>query len=38
MIRRLVAVLIALVGTAAVVVLALATFFPNEDRLTLTQP
>ncbi len=38
MIRRLVAVLIALVGTAGVVALGLSTFFPNEDRITVTPP
>ena len=36
MIRRLLAVLIALVGTAGVVVVALTTFFPEEDRTTFT--
>lgn len=36
MTRRLLAALIALVGTAGVVALVLATFFPSEDRITLT--
>ncbi len=36
MTRRLLAALIALVGTAGVVAVALATFFPNEDRITLS--
>lgn len=38
MIRRLVGVLIALVGTAGVVVAALALAFPEKDRTTLAQP
>lgn len=38
MTRRLLAILIALVGTAAVVVVGLVTFFPMEDRTTLTSP
>lgn len=38
MTRRLVAVLIALIGTAGVVAVGLSTFFPNEDRVTLTPP
>ena len=36
--RRLVAVLIALVGTAGVVVAALTLFFPEKERTTLAQP
>ena len=36
MIRRLLAALVALVGTAGVVVVGLATFFPEEDRFTFT--
>src|SRR5215210_5501596 len=35
MTRRLLATLIALIGTAAVVVFVLATFFPEEDRATI---
>jgi len=38
MIRRLLATLIALVGTAGVVVLGLSTFASEGDRLTLTPP
>jgi hypothetical protein len=37
MTRRLLAILIALVGTAGVVVAGLATFFPMEDRATFEQ-
>lgn len=37
MTRRLLATLIALIGTAGVVVAGLATFFPNEDRSTFEQ-
>ena len=37
MTRRLLATLIALIGTAAVVVAGLATFFPNEDQSTFEQ-
>jgi len=36
--RRVVAVLVALVGTAGVVVAGLSTFAPSEDRTTFTQP
>lgn len=36
--RRVVAVLVALVGTTGVVVAGLATFAPEEDRTTFTQP
>jgi hypothetical protein len=36
--RRLLVVLIALVGTAGVVVAGLALFFPEKDRTTLAQP
>lgn len=36
--RRLLVVLIVLVGTAGVVVAALALFFPEKDRTTLAQP
>jgi hypothetical protein len=38
MTRRLLAMLIALVGTAGVVVVVLSTIFPVEDRVTLVQP
>lgn len=36
--RRLLVVLIALVGTAAIIVAALVVFFPEKDRTTLAQP
>ncbi|MGI8983060.1 MAG: hypothetical protein ACR2HM_00765 [Acidimicrobiales bacterium] len=36
--RRLLVILIALVGTAGVVVAGLALFFPEEDRTTFAQP
>ncbi|HVL07278.1 MAG TPA: DUF4097 family beta strand repeat-containing protein [Acidimicrobiales bacterium] len=36
--RRLLAALIALVGTAGIVVAALVVFFPEKDRTTLAQP
>lgn len=36
--RRLLAILIAVVGTSGVVVVALATFAPTEEKVTLTQP
>ena len=38
MTRRLLVVLIALIGTAGVVVAVLAVFFPEEDRTELAQP
>lgn len=38
MTRRVVAVLVALVGTAGIVAVALATYFPTEDRFTLAPP
>ncbi len=38
MTRRLLAMLIALVGTAAVVVVGLSTFAPEEDRATIVPP
>ena len=38
MTRRLLAMLIALIGTAGLVALGLSTFFPVEDRVTLAQP
>ena len=38
MTRRLLAMLIALVGTAGVVVLGLSSFFAEEDRVSLAQP
>ena len=38
MTRRLLAILIALVGTAAVVIVGLTVFFPEEDRLRYTPP
>lgn len=38
MIRRLLAVLIALVGTAGILVVGLSTWFPEEDRATITPP
>lgn len=38
MIRRLLAVLIALVGTAGILVVGLSTWFPEEDLATITPP